>query len=151
MKDPLNGLKKAMDQTVFRNFSFSQEQQEEIKNQIGKQRSPSDFTELQQSTGIFLLQSLSLQKGKTGLELLNHLKQTIKSDEFTSQEGYLYVILHRMEQKQVIRSQWVTEHGHRLKRYFIEKKGEKLLQEWERTHDPEVKASLIFQIEGGLT
>lgn len=150
MRDPLQGLKKAMDNTVFCDFSFSKEQRKAIENKTAKQRSSSDYRQLQQSLGVFMLQKLSSRSGKTGVELLAELETAAKAGDISGTEGDLYVILHRMEQKQLIRSQWVKDSGQQKRLYFLEKKGATLLYKWERADNSEVKASLTFQIEGGL-
>lgn len=64
-----------------------------------------------------------LNEKRTGFELL-HLLETRNINNFTNQEGSLYLLLHELEQKEWIASLWADDH---LKYYYLQDKGRKVL------------------------
>lgn len=120
MENRLQKLRKSMENTTFKQLSFSDKIREKVKSEIQ--------TPIQKEEDIILAILQLLNQERTGFELTSLLRSRgIK--RFEHQEGFLYTVLHRLEQNRLIRSDW-TEEG--AKRYQIHDKGRKLLVQAER-------------------
>lgn len=121
MEERLNNLKKAMDRTAFSNLAFTENHQRDIREKIRRQE------EKEEDILLAILQLLVSEK--TGYELVK-LLQGRGIRRFDDNEGSLYTILHRLEQKGCLQSIWDTREA---KYYGITDKGRKLLQKSEKS------------------
>ncbi|MBM7096137.1 helix-turn-helix transcriptional regulator [Bacillus sp. H-16] len=148
MSDPLKGLKKAMDGTVFREVRFSDKQ----ARNIIKETSASYIVNkpVEESMAILLLQSL--ESGPlSGYSIFKAIRHKREAVDLEAQEGQLYILLHRLEQKRLIGSQWQKdENGEQVKEYILMKKGTRILMKWEKADDQAERRSLQLHLEGGL-
>jgi predicted transcriptional regulator len=116
LNNRLRNLKGVMKKTVFQQIDFTEEDKMQVKNKI---RSLNYKTE--DEIIISLLQLLVHEK--TGYEL-NKLIRARGIERFENHEGGLYMILHRLEQKGYLHSNW-SNLGEKY--YKISDKGSKLL------------------------
>src|SRR5690606_33642150 len=107
MTDSFNNLRDSMKQTVFKKLSFSDDRKNAVKEAFrGKQPHPHpQFWD--EETIISVL--FSLQQGsKKGYDISTELLQ--KHDlSFQKNEGQLYTLLHLLENKEILTSEWINE------------------------------------------
>jgi len=116
MEDRLKNLKKAMDQRVFSQLNFTEKHR---KNILGKINQPAENDE-----DILLAVMQLLVHEKTGFELTKQLRgRGIK--KFEDNEGFLYTLLHRLEQSGCIQSCWTEAEA---KYYQLTDRGRKVLR-----------------------
>ncbi|GKU82200.1 PadR family transcriptional regulator [Niallia sp. NCCP-28] len=120
MEDRLKGLKKAMKNTLFKELQFQDEHKFHIIKKIQQEQETDEMVLLA------LLQLLTSQR--TGFELAESLRAR-SIQKFEEKEGFLYTLLHRLEQKQYITGQWTEAEE---KYYQLNDKGRKLLQKAEK-------------------
>jgi len=118
VEDRLKGLKKAMKHTVFKDLQFQDEHKFLIMKKIQQERETDEMVLLA------LLQLLTSRR--TGFELTELLRAR-HIQKFDEKEGFLYTLLHRLEQKQYITGEWEE-----VKYYLLNDKGRKLLQKAEK-------------------
>ncbi|AXI30372.1 PadR family transcriptional regulator [Priestia megaterium] len=119
MDKRLKNLRKTMNREVFAQLKFTENHKKSIREKI-KQETHSDEEIL------IAMMQLLVQK-KTGYELVG-LLQNRGILNFKENEGSLYVILHRLELKNLLMSSW-QEDG--AKFYQLNQKGRKLLKKVE--------------------
>ncbi|ADE70464.1 PadR family transcriptional regulator [Priestia megaterium] len=119
MDKRLKNLRKTMDREVFAQLKFTESHKKSIREKI-KQATHSDEEIL-----IAIMQLLVQEK--TGYQLVS-LLQSRGILNFKENEGALYVILHRLELKGILTSNW-QEDG--AKFYQLNKKGCRLLKKVE--------------------
>ncbi|MBU3573500.1 PadR family transcriptional regulator [Priestia aryabhattai] len=119
MDKRLKNLRKTMNREVFAQLKFTENHKKSIREKI-KQETHSDEEIL------IAMMQLLVQK-KTGYELVG-LLQNRGILNFKENEGSLYVILHRLELKNLLMSSW-QEGG--AKFYQLNQKGRKLLKKVE--------------------
>ncbi|WP_409296303.1 PadR family transcriptional regulator [Peribacillus sp. SCS-26] len=117
MNDRLNSIKKAMKKTVFNNLTFTSEHKRLVHNRINSKNIKSDAELL-----IAVLQLLTQEK--TGYEL-NQKIRARGIQNFDNDEGSLYMLLHRLEQKGCLEAHWKETNE---KYYVLADKGSKLLR-----------------------
>jgi len=127
MEDRLKNLKRAMDQRTFTQLNFTEQHR---KNILGKIHQPADKDE-----DILLAVIQLLVHEKTGFELTKLLRGR-GIQKFEDNEGFLYTILHRLEQTGCIQSSW-TE----AKYYQLTDKGRKVLRKAEKR---QVKRQVVW-------
>ncbi len=135
IEDRLKKLRKTMDQTSFANLNFSEQHRRKIHEKINKQD--------EREEDILLAIMQLLVQEKTGFELISLLRgRGIQA--FDDNEGFLYTLLHRLEQSGCLQSGWdQTE----VKYYQISDKGRKLLRKAEKS---QVKRQIILkEVLGG--
>jgi DNA-binding PadR family transcriptional regulator len=116
MEDRLKNLKKAMDQGAFTQLNFTEKHR---RNILGKINQPAENDE-----EILLAIMQLLVQEKTGFELTKQLRgRGIK--KFEDNEGFLYALLHRLEQSGCIQSSWTEAEA---KYYQVTDKGRKVLR-----------------------
>lgn len=130
MEDRLKNLKKVMDKRTFSDLHFSDQRQKAIRKKI-KQLEVSD-EEIQ-----LALMQLLVQE-KTGHELTILLRGR-GIQKFENNEGFLYTMLHSLEQSGCIQTNW-DESG--AKYYFLKDKGRKLLNKAEQKR---TKRQFVFK------
>lgn len=116
MDEELKNLKRAMKNNLFNDLKFTDEHKNNIRQQIKKLHTASDEEIL-----LAILQLLV--KEKTGFEL-TRLVRARGIDRFEKEEGLLYMLLHRFEQKGYLQSYWAEAD---IKYYQLTNKGRKLL------------------------
>mgnify|MGYP000856964989 CR=1 FL=1 len=76
-----------------------------------------------------LVLSILAEGESYGYEIIQRIS-ALSGDEITWSEGMLYPVLHRLEEDELVTSEWkVMETGRRRKYYRLNKKGIKALQE----------------------
>lgn len=120
MEDRLKGLRKSMENTTFKHLSFSDQHRKQVREKINASN------EKEEDISLAILQLLSNEK--TGYELSQLLRgRGIR--KFEGNEGFLYTVLHRLEQNRFIQSSW--EHSG-AKYYQLNDKGRKMLRKAEK-------------------
>jgi hypothetical protein len=120
MEDRLKNLKKKMDKKTFATVKFSEDHQKEIHRRINQQE--------ERDEDILLSIMQLLVQEKTGHELTALLRGR-GIQKFENNEGFLYTMLHRLEQTGCIDTKW-DESG--AKYYWLKDKGRKLLSKAEQ-------------------
>lgn len=121
MEDRLKRLKKTMDETVFNEWRFSEEQQTEIRKKISRQDESEE--------GVLLAILQLLVQRKTGYELTQQIRSR-GIRKFEDNEGFLYTLLHRLEQTGYLQSSWDEQS---VKYYELDDKGRKALKKAEKS------------------
>ncbi|HFK1460666.1 PadR family transcriptional regulator [Bacillus sp. YAF12_1] len=120
MEDQLKGLRKSMENTTFKHLSFSDQHRKRVREKINASN------EKEEDISLAILQLLSNEK--TGHELSQLLRgRGIR--KFEGNEGFLYTVLHRLEQNRFIQSSW--DHAG-AKYYQLNDKGRKMLRKAEK-------------------
>ncbi|HDR7353453.1 PadR family transcriptional regulator [Bacillus cereus] len=120
MEDRLKGLRKSMENTTFKHLSFSDQHRKQVREKINTSN------EKEEDISLAILQLLSNEK--TGYELSQLLRgRGIR--KFEGNEGFLYTVLHRLEQNRFIQSSW--DHSG-AKYYQLNDKGRKMLRKAEK-------------------
>lgn len=120
MEDRLKGLRKSMENTTFQHLSFSDQHRKRVREKINASN------EKEEDISLAILQLLSNEK--TGYELSQLLRgRGIR--KFEGNEGFLYTVLHRLEQNRFIQSSW--DHAG-AKYYQLNDKGRKMLRKAEK-------------------
>ncbi|EOQ34448.1 PadR family transcriptional regulator [Bacillus cereus group sp. RP37] len=120
MEDRLKGLRKSMENTTFKHLSFSDQYRKQVREKINASN------EKEEDISLAILQLLSNEK--TGYELSQLLRgRGIR--KFEGNEGFLYTVLHRLEQNRFIQSSWDHEGA---KYYQLNDKGRKMLRKAEK-------------------
>ncbi|WP_227395980.1 PadR family transcriptional regulator [Jeotgalibacillus aurantiacus] len=126
MEDRLKKLRHSMNQTTFKHLNFSDQHRKQVHQKI------SQSSEREEDLLLAVLQLLSSEK--TGFEL-SQLLRGRGVQRFDGNEGSLYTMLHRLEQKQLIQSGWDQEGA---KYYQLNDRGRKILRKAEK---PSAKTS----------
>jgi hypothetical protein len=119
MEDRLKRLRKSMEKTTFNELNFTEQHRKDIREKINR---------LNESDEDILLAVMQLLvHEKTGYELAKHLRgRGIR--KFEDNEGFLYTLLHRLEQINCLQSRW---DGKETKHYRLTDKGRKILRKAE--------------------
>ncbi|MEK5173927.1 PadR family transcriptional regulator [Heyndrickxia sp. FSL W8-0496] len=121
MENRLIGLRKSMEQTTFKHLNFSEQQRKKVYEKINKT--------YENEEDVFLAVLQLLISEKTGYELAKLLRgRGIR--KFEGNEGFLYTILHRLEQNHLLQSSWDNSGA---KYYQLNDKGRKTLRKAEKT------------------
>lgn len=136
MENRLKNLKKSLDQTTFLQLNFTEQHRKKIHEKINKQ------TETEEDILLAVMQLLTQEK--TGFELAKLLRGR-GIQKFEDNEGFLYTLIHRLEQTGCLQSSWELESG--AKYYQITDKGRKILQTSEKRH-PKKRRALKELLEG---
>jgi len=121
MEERLKGLRKSLENTTFKQLNFSEEHRRLIHEKINKQGEP-------QEEIVFAILQLLVQE-KTGYELTQFLRGR-RIQRFEGNEGFLYTMLHRLEQNRYIQSSWEDSGA---KYYQLTDKGKKFLHKAEKS------------------
>lgn len=121
MENRLKNLKKSMDNTTFTQLNFTEQHRTEIRKKINKQNESDE--------DIFLAVMQLLVHEKTGFELATYLRGR-GIQKFEDNEGFLYTLLHRLEKKGCLKSNWDESEA---KYYRLSDKGKKILRKAENT------------------
>ncbi|MGG3468719.1 PadR family transcriptional regulator [Neobacillus pocheonensis] len=121
MDKRLRNLKKSMDRTAFSELHFSEQHRKTIHEKINKQ----DESE---ETVLVAVMQLLIQD-RTGFEITKLLRGR-GVQKFEENEGFLYTLLHRLEQAGYLQSSWSPEV--KAKYYQLTDKGRKALRKAEK-------------------
>lgn len=130
MEERLKNLKKLMDRRTFADLNFSDQHQNAIRKKINQQEESDE--------DVLLAVMQLLVQEKTGHELTGLLRGR-GILKFENNEGFLYTLLHRLEQSGYIQTTW-DDSG--AKYYWLKDKGSKLLRKAEQKH---TKRRLVFK------
>jgi DNA-binding PadR family transcriptional regulator len=130
VEDRLKNLKRVMDKSTFAELTFSGQHQKEIQRKINHQE------EREEDILLAVLQLLVHEK--TGHELTVLLRGR-GIQKFENNEGFLYTILHQLEQSGCIQTNW-DDSG--AKYYWLKDKGRKILSKAEQKR---TKQRLVFK------
>ncbi|MEC1523743.1 PadR family transcriptional regulator [Neobacillus niacini] len=120
MEDRLKNLKRVMDKKTFADLHFSDHHQHAVHKKINQQQESDEE--------ILLAVMQLLVHEKTGHELTGLLRGR-GIQKFEKNEGFLYTLLHRLEQSGCIETNW-DDAG--AKYYWLKDKGRKLLNKTEK-------------------
>lgn len=121
MSDPFQNIKSSMKKTVFKDLSFSNERKKAVKEAINGKHTSSQLHCWKEETLLGVLESIQ-QETKHGFEISTYLFQ-VNDLSFKNNEGQLYTLLHSLENKGIITSEW----GGEKKYYSLTSKGRKQL------------------------
>lgn len=120
MEDQLKRLRKSMENTTFKQLNFSEKHRQQVHKKINQEH---------ESEEDFYLAALQLLiHEKTGYELTQLLRAR-GIQRFEDNEGFLYTLLHRLEQTRVVKTSWDSSGD---KYYQLNDKGKKVLQKAEK-------------------
>jgi DNA-binding PadR family transcriptional regulator len=114
--DRLRNLKKSLNKTVFSDLTFTENHKDQIKSKLARINVKSE-----EEIIIAILHLLTHEK--TGFELNKGIRARGIQD-FENNEGQLYMVLHRLEQKGYLQTDWKETDE---KYYRVTNKGNKLL------------------------
>jgi DNA-binding PadR family transcriptional regulator len=121
MENRLKGLRKSMEKSTFKQLDFTEEHRQQIREKMHKS------TEKEEDIFLVVLQLLNHEQ--TGFELSQKLRSR-GIQRFEGDEGFLYTLLHRLEQKGVVQSNW----DHSGDKYYqTNNKGRKILRKAEKS------------------
>ncbi|MGE8207491.1 PadR family transcriptional regulator [Heyndrickxia sp. NPDC080065] len=120
MDDRLKNLRKSMEKTVFNQLEFTGQHRKKVREKIYKQ--------YESEEDIFFAVLQLLVSEKTGYELVQSIRgRGIQT--FEDNEGFVYTVLHRLEQTGCLQSRWDE---HEAKYYQLNNKGRRILQKEEK-------------------
>ncbi|MGG3926762.1 PadR family transcriptional regulator [Metabacillus fastidiosus] len=120
MEERLKKLKTSMQKNTFHQLNFNDTHKHNIYKKIKEHNTGKEDLYL----AIFQL----LREEKTGVELLKYLRGR-GVQNFEENEGFLYSVLHQLENKGYLKSRWDEN---QFKYYSISEKGQKLLRKAEK-------------------
>ena len=132
MDDRLKKLKSESKKAPFPNLQFTERNRKEVMRRI-------KMEERQHELLLAILQLL--HKKRTGYELMELLRAR-GFQNFERKEGFLYSLLHRLEQKNYIESEWKEEE---VKYYVLDRNGKKLLRKLEVNEYPAQKITELLE------
>ncbi|WP_078552534.1 helix-turn-helix transcriptional regulator [Alkalihalobacterium alkalicellulosilyticum] len=140
MDEQIRRLKQAMNQTVFKELTFSDKHKQAVQNQISKMDGNQEQSTIQ--TDILKI----VTEPQSGFQIFTVLEKR-HIFQFENKEGELYTLLHSMEKDGLICSNWIEDTIMR-KEYKISSKGRTVLQELEKK---ESSPSFVPRTVGGET
>ncbi|MCD8509719.1 MAG: PadR family transcriptional regulator [Bacillus sp. (in: Bacteria)] len=127
MSDPLNKLKGAMKNAMFKDLSFSEERKDAVREGMrGGNLTKSPLHFWKEETIYAVLESIKQAEWQTGFAISTHLFQK-NEYSFSKKEGQLYSLLHELENRGIIQSMWKEVKGEEQKFYSLTVKGKKQL------------------------
>ncbi|UGB28700.1 PadR family transcriptional regulator [Metabacillus sp. B2-18] len=122
MEDRLKRLRKSMEKTTFKQLNFTDQHQQNVQNKINKLTISDEE--------VFLAVMQLLVHEKTGYDLTKHLRGR-GILKFEDNEGFIYTLLHRLEQNNCLLARWDESEG---KHYQLNNRGRKLLHKAEKNN-----------------
>ncbi|WNS75701.1 PadR family transcriptional regulator [Bacillus sp. DTU_2020_1000418_1_SI_GHA_SEK_038] len=120
MNDPFMNLKSSMKKSIFKDLSFSNERKSAVKEAI-RTNQQSQFDNWNSETIIAILESVQ-HESKDGYNISIQLFQK-NERTFQKNEGQLYTLLHLLENKEILTSNWINKR----KYYSLNSEGKKYL------------------------
>ncbi|MBO1511523.1 PadR family transcriptional regulator [Metabacillus bambusae] len=130
MEDRLKNLRKSMEKTTFKQLIFTEQHQCNIRKKINKLNISDEE--------VLLAVMQLLVHEKTGYELTKHLRGR-GILKFEDNEGFLYTLLHRLEQKNCLLTRWDESEA---KQYQLNDRGRKILQ---RAENKQIKKRVVLK------
>lgn len=140
MNDPFTNLKSSMKKSIFKDFSFSSERKNAVKESIRMRQAQSQYHSWKLETIIAVLESVQ-HESKDGYNISTRLFQK-NERTFQNNEGQLYTLLHLLENKEILTSTWRNQ----KKYYFLNSKGTKYLATFKQDNSKQ-KLSLKHLLE----
>lgn len=125
MEDRLKRLRNSMKKTTFSELEFTQQTQQKIREKMNRQSESEEC--------VFLAVMQLLNREKTGFEIAKDLRSR-GIQKFEDNEGFLYSLLHQLEQKNFLETRWDESS---VKLYQLNSKGRKILQKAEKNFTKE--------------
>lgn len=116
MENRLKKLKKSMKSTVFQDLTFNEKHKEAIRKNVKQDNYLEDIMQL-------------LVTERTGMDLIKLLRAR-RITRFEEQEGFIYTILHELEQEGLLTHRWDESE---YKFYILNRKGLKLLRKMRKS------------------
>ncbi|WML48010.1 PadR family transcriptional regulator [Neobacillus sp. PS3-34] len=116
MENRLKKLKQSMKSTVFQDLTFNEKQKEAIRKNVKQENYLENIMQL-------------LVTERTGMDLIKLLRAR-RITRFEEQEGFIYTILHELEQEGLLTHRWDESE---YKFYILNRKGLKLLRKMEKS------------------
>lgn len=130
MEDRLKNLRKSMEKTRFKQLIFTEQQQCNIQKKINKLNINDEE--------VLLAMMQLLVHEKTGYELTKLLRGR-GILKFEDNEGLLYTLLHRLEQKNCLLTRWDESE---TKQYQLNDRGRKILQ---KAENKQIKKRVVLK------
>ncbi|WP_141430854.1 PadR family transcriptional regulator [Bacillus sp. 03113] len=130
MDKQLQNLRQSMKNSVYKDLVFSEKHREAVRRDIKQENVVEAVLQL-------------LVQERTGVEL----RKLITARGFTKfdhREGFLYTLLHQLEQKGYLATRW---DDHKLKYYALNQKGQKVLNKVEKSK--RAKTLILRKLQGG--
>jgi DNA-binding PadR family transcriptional regulator len=140
MNEPFTNLKSSMKKSIFKDFSFSNDRKNAVKESIRMRQSQSQFHTWKIETIIAILESVQ-HVSKDGYTISIRLFQK-NEHTFQKNEGQLYTLLHLLENKEILTSNWINN----KKYYSLNSKGKKYLATYKQDNSKQ-KLSLKHLLE----
>jgi Transcriptional regulator PadR-like family len=122
MEENLKRFRKSMEKTTFKQLNFTDQHQQNVRNKINKLTISDEE--------VFLAVMQLLVHEKTGYDLTKHLRGR-GILKFEDNEGFVYTLLHRLEQNNCLQARWDESEG---KHYQLNNRGRKLLLKAEKNN-----------------
>lgn len=116
MDERLKNLRNALNRNHFKELKYNGKLKEATFQRINQKET--------NEKDLFIVILNLLSKEKTGFEISRGIRSK-GIEDFEKKEGYLYTLLHKMEQQDYITSHWKSSDQ---KFYFITKQGKKALR-----------------------
>lgn len=126
MNDPFTNLKSSMKKSIFKDYSFSHERKNAVKESIRMKQSQSQLHSWEIETILAILE-LVQHESKDGYSISTLLFQK-NERTFQKNEGQLYTLLHLLENKEILTSKWINE----KKYYSLNSKGKRYLASYKQ-------------------
>lgn len=137
MNDPFRNLKHSMKKTVFKDFTFSAERKDAVKETIREKQTQPYLQAWKEETILAVFESVQ-HEAKHGYDISTHLFQKGEL-RFQHHEGQIYTLLHLLENKGIMSSKWLDEKKYyslteKGKKYFVASKQENAKQSFSLKH-----------------
>lgn len=116
MENRLKKLKQSMKSTVFQDLTFNEKHKAAIRKNVKQENYLENIMQL-------------LVTERTGMDLIKLLRAR-RITRFEEQEGFIYTILHELEQEGLLTHRWDESE---YKFYILNRKGLKLLRKMEKS------------------
>lgn len=138
MNDPFMNLKSSMKKSIFKDLSFSNERKSAVREAI-RTNQQSQFVNWNSETIIAILESVQ-HESKDGYHISIQLFQK-NERTFQKNEGQLYTLLHLLENKEILTSNWMNK----KKCYSLNSKGKKYLAAYKQDNSKQVSLKHLLE------
>ncbi|MBM6616340.1 PadR family transcriptional regulator [Bacillus suaedaesalsae] len=138
MNDPFMNLKSSMKKSIFEDLSFSNERKSAVREAI-RTNQQSQFDNWNSETIIAILESVQ-HVSKDGYHISIQLFQK-NERTFQKNEGQLYTLLHLLENKEILTSNWMNN----KKWYTLNSKGKKYLAAYKQDNSKQVSLKHLLE------
>ncbi|MBD8071595.1 PadR family transcriptional regulator [Bacillus sp. PS06] len=138
MNDPFMNLKSSMKKTIFKDLSFSNERKSAVREAI-RTNQQSQLDNWNSETIIAILESVQ-HESKDGYHISIQLFQK-NERTFQKNEGLLYTLLHLLENKEILTSNWMNK----KKCYSLNSKGKQYLAAYKQENSKQVSLKHLLE------